>query len=64
MSEVTHLVPVSTVATSLSRFEFTAIGNSVEVSDGSENLPSKDPAALSKRILLHDLSVDMVMVKT
>ena len=64
--QVTHLDPVSTITISLSRFESTAIGNSVDVSDGSENLPSKDLAALSVPILLDDpsvASVDMVMVK-
>ena len=58
--QVTHLVPISI---SLSRFESTAIGNGVDVSDGSENLPSKDLTALSVRILLDGLSFDMVMVK-
>ena len=60
MSEVTHLAPVSTDTISLSRFESTAIGNSEDASDGSEGLPSKYRAALSMRILLDDLSEDMV----
>ena len=60
--QVTHLVPLSTVTISLSRFESTAIGNDVDVSDGSEDLPSKY-LALSVRLLLDGLSVDMVMVK-
>ena len=63
MSEVykaTHLVPVSTMTISLSRFESTAIGIGVDVSDGSENLPSKELTALS---VLDDFSIDMVMVK-
>ena len=62
----THLVPGSTVTISLSRFESIgtpAIGNGVDVSDGSENLPSKNLVALSVRILLDSLLVDMVMVK-
>ena len=60
-----HLVPGFTVTISLSRFESTgtAIGNSVDVSDGSKNFPSKDLVALSVRILLDGLLVDMVMVK-
>ena len=58
-----HLVPVSTVFISLSWFESTAIGNGVDVRDGSENLASKDLAALSVRILLGGLSIDIVMVK-
>ena len=37
--------------------------SSVDVGDGPENLPSKDLAALSVRILLDGLSVDMEMVK-
>jgi hypothetical protein len=61
--QVTHLVPVSTFTISLSRFESTAIGNGVDVSDGSENLPSKDLAALSVGILLDGLSFDIMMVK-
>ena len=60
MSEVTYLAPVSTDTISLSRFESTAIGNSEDASDGSEALPSKYRAALSMRILLDDLSEDMV----
>ena len=67
MSEVnqaTHLAPVSTVSISLSRFESTAIGNGVDGSDGSENLSSKDLAALFVRILIDGFSVDMVMVKS
>ena len=58
-----HLVPVSIVTISLPQFESTAIGNGVDVSDGSENIPSKDLAALSVRSLLDGLLVDMVMVK-
>jgi hypothetical protein len=60
--QVTHLVPRLPVSTtiSLSRFESTAIGDGVNVNDGSEDLPSKDLAALSVRILLDGLSVDMV----
>ena len=44
--QVAHLVPGSAATISLSRFEFTAIDNGVDVSDGSENLLSKDLAAL------------------
>ena len=44
--QVAHLVPVSAATISLSRFDFTAIDNGVDVSDGSENLLSKDLAAL------------------
>jgi hypothetical protein len=40
-----------------------AIGNGVDVGDGSENLPSKDLAALSVLILLDGLSVDMPVVE-
>jgi hypothetical protein len=58
--QVTHLVPLSTVTISLSRFESTAIGKGVDVSNGSENLPSKD-LALSVRILSDGLSVDMMV---
>jgi hypothetical protein len=61
--QVTHLVPISTVNRSLSRFKSTAIGNGMDVSDGSENLPSWDLAGLSVRILLDGLLVDM-MVKS
>ena len=63
--QVTHLVPLSTVTISLSRFKSTAIGNGLEVSVSgrSENLSSKELATLSVRILLDDLSIDMVMVK-
>ena len=62
--QVAHLGPSSTptIMISLSRFESTAIGNG-DVSDGPENLSSKGLAALSMRILLDGLSVDMVMVK-
>ena len=52
--KVTHLVPVS-----LSRFESTTVGNGVEVGDESDDLRSKDLTALSVRILLDGLSVDM-----
>jgi hypothetical protein len=60
--QVTHVVPVSTVTISLSRFESTATGN-VDVSDISENLPWRDLAALklSVRIPIDDLSVDMMV---
>ena len=63
--QVTHLVPELPVSTtlSLSRFESKAICNGVDVSDGSEDIPSKDLAAFSVRILLDGLSVDMAMVK-
>ena len=63
VDQVAHLVPVSTIPRSLSRFKSTAIGNGLDVSDGSEKLPSKDLAALSVRIFLDGLSVDMVIVK-
>ena len=63
--QVAHLGPSSTptIMISLSRFESTAIGNG-DVSDGPENLSSKGLAALSMRILLDGLSVDMVMVES
>jgi hypothetical protein len=61
--QVTHLVPLSTLIISLSRFESTAIGNGVDMRDGSESIPSEDLAVLSERILLDGLSIDMVMVK-
>ena len=63
MSEVTHVVPVSTPIVSLSRFKSKAIDDGVDVNDRSEGLLSKDLAALSLRILLDGLSVDMVIVK-
>ena len=67
MSEVAHLVPdelpVSTLTISLSRFESTAIGDGVDVNGKSEGLLSKDLVALSVRILLDGLSVDMMIVK-
>jgi hypothetical protein len=65
MSEVyqaTHLVSVSTVSISLSRFKSTAIGKGIDMSDGSEDIPSRDLAGLSVRILLDGLSVDIVPV--
>ena len=52
--QVTHLVPLS-----LSRFESTSVGNGAEVDDEPDNLRSKDLTALSVRILLDWLSVDM-----
>ena len=55
--QVTHLVPVSSVTISLSRFESIAIDNGVDVSDESVNLPSKELGTLSVRILLDGLSV-------
>ena len=55
----THLLvlPVSNVIIPLSQSESTDIRNCILVSDGSENLPSKDLATLSVRILLDGLSV-------
>ena len=62
MSEVPDELPVSTLTISLSRFKSTTI-DGVVVNDKSEGLLSKDLAALSVRILLDGLSVDMVIGK-
>ena len=57
--QVTHLVPLSTVPISSSRF--VAIGNGVDVTDGLDDFNSKDLAARSVWILLYGFSVDMVV---
>jgi hypothetical protein len=61
--QVTHLVPVSTLFISLSRFESTATGNGVDMRDGSERIPSKDLAGLCEGIFLDGPAIDMVVVK-